>query len=257
VIYSNVSITDVVGFLGVFLYLFAYLIMQLGFIRGQSYSYPIINMLAAAFIVVSLLESPNFYSLVIQIFWIVISVFGISRIYLMSRQIKFSADEQGLVDSKMSDIPVIDARKFLRSGVWADLPVGTPLTEYNKPVERLVYLASGLAGVFVDDRKIAEIKGDCFIGEVTVIKGRPATASVVLMEPSRCFVIDAIQLRSLVQKDPAFARSLDSVLSREIDQKFREMNKIASSSAQAGESKGTGIAAPESGPGTAPVQETG
>lgn len=231
-IYSNVSISDFIGVLGVFLYLFAYFIMQLGYIRGQSYSYPIINMLAAAFIIVSLFESPNVYSLVIQVSWIVISIFGISRIYLMSRQITFSPDEQKIIDSKMSDIPVIDARKFLRSGVWSDLPAGTPLTEYNKPVERLVYLASGSASVLVDDRKVAEIKGDCFIREVTVIKGRPATASVVLTEPSRCFVIDAIQLRSLVQKDPAFARSLDSVLSQEIDQKFREMNKIAGSSAR-------------------------
>lgn len=67
---------DFVGNLGVFLIVGSYFWMQLGRISGQSLVYSLVNAVGAAFILVSLWFNFNLSALVIELFWLAISLMG-------------------------------------------------------------------------------------------------------------------------------------------------------------------------------------
>ena len=87
---SLASASDFVGLVGVLLYIGAYAAMQFGFLRGQTYAYAALNALAAGCVLLSLQEQFNLSSAIIQMFWILISLAGMLRLFSLSHRIRFS-----------------------------------------------------------------------------------------------------------------------------------------------------------------------
>lgn len=70
---------DLIGNLGVFLIVGSYFWMQLGRISGQSVVYALVNAAGAAFILVSLYFNFNLSAVVVEVFWLAISLMGAFR----------------------------------------------------------------------------------------------------------------------------------------------------------------------------------
>ena len=71
--------SDLVGIAGVVLVLLAYLLLQTGKLASTTASYSLLNLLGSLAILVSLFYAFNLSSLVIQIAWIAISIYGLRR----------------------------------------------------------------------------------------------------------------------------------------------------------------------------------
>jgi hypothetical protein len=74
-----VRIHDVVGFVGVALIVGAYAALQLGPLRPDSPSYPALNAVGAALILISLMYAFNAAAFAVEIFWLAISALGLLR----------------------------------------------------------------------------------------------------------------------------------------------------------------------------------
>ncbi len=68
------------GLIGVGLIILAYLLLQAGKMKADEIAYPTLNLIGAILHIISLIKFWNFASLVIEIFWIAISVYGIWKI---------------------------------------------------------------------------------------------------------------------------------------------------------------------------------
>ena len=68
-----------VGFIGATLLIAAYFANQQCWLRSDDWRYPLANLIGAGFIFVSLCFEWNFPSVVIEIFWITISLWGIIK----------------------------------------------------------------------------------------------------------------------------------------------------------------------------------
>lgn len=222
---ADFTIYAVFGFLGVALYLGSYAALQTGYIRGQGGLYALLNLGAASCVLVSLVEAFNMSSAIIQIFWIVISIVGLTRMYLLQRRIHFSPEEAELVRGFLPNLSKSKARKFLNAGHWITGEAGTRLTEEGTPNEHLIYLAQGTATIESSDQTIAICEGPAFIGELTAISGEPATATACLNSPSLYFCINAEYLRKRVRKDSELRIHLESSFSRQMLQKLKASNR--------------------------------
>jgi hypothetical protein len=80
----NFAWYDVLGTLGVFVIVVTYLLLQLGRIKSEQLIYSLLNGLGAAFILISLYYEFNLPSVIVEAFWLVISIFGILK-YLVKR----------------------------------------------------------------------------------------------------------------------------------------------------------------------------
>ena len=70
---------DILGTLGVAVIIFTYVLLQIERVRSDQLIYSLLNAIGAALILVSLYFDFNFPSVVVEFFWLVISLFGIGK----------------------------------------------------------------------------------------------------------------------------------------------------------------------------------
>jgi len=81
---QDIVFHDIVGTFGVVLILLCYFLIQVGKLTAENLSYSVINMVGASLILFSLYFEFNFASVLIEGFWVIISLIGISRYYMNS-----------------------------------------------------------------------------------------------------------------------------------------------------------------------------
>ena len=213
-----------IGLVGVGFYLSSYALLQMGLLRGNGYAYVVMNLIAASLVLVSLQASFNMSSAIIQIFWIVISIFGIARLIWLNMRIRFTPDEEHLLKILFPTMDKVLARKFLDTAKWYDLEADAELTTEDMPVTHMTYLSHGSATVMVKGKEVGSIKGG-LIGEINVLSGGAATATVRLNEVSRVLVFPGQALRELSDKDRDFRFALENAMKQETGEKLRQANQ--------------------------------
>lgn len=72
-------IWNIIGFLGAAAIVTAYAMLQFGRLRAQQPMYSAVNAVGASLILISLAVEPNWPSIAIESFWLLISVIGLVR----------------------------------------------------------------------------------------------------------------------------------------------------------------------------------
>lgn len=75
------TLPDLIGLSGVALLIITYALLQLDKIDPKGFWYSFNNLLVAILVTVSLVYTPNLASIVIEIFWFLISLYGIVMYY--------------------------------------------------------------------------------------------------------------------------------------------------------------------------------
>lgn len=206
----STTVQDLAGGVGAALYLSSYAALQIGIIRGEGYLYPALNASAAALVLVSLGAYFNPFSATIETAWILISLFGIVRLWYLTRGLVFTDEERAFLDLGLPGLSRLGARRFLSAGKWSDVPAGAILTEEDRPVESLVWIADGGAVVSHRGRAIAALPAGRFVGELGVLSQAPATATVKVSQQSRLFAISRAALSRVIVRNPDVKLALDA-----------------------------------------------
>lgn len=228
--FSTDQVLNAVGLAGVALYLGSYTLLQAGILRGNSYTYAILNLCASSLVLISLIVAFNLPSALIQISWIVISLMGIARLAWMNNRMQFSTEEQAMLRQVFPDMPRPIARRFLNRGNWINAEEGALLTEEGEPVRNLYFISDGEAHVTSGGQIIGAITSG-LVGEMNVLSCGEASATVHTKIRTRLFVISGDSLRKLISRDPDFRILLQNGMSRDTGRKLMRAN--ASLSAQA------------------------
>lgn len=73
----TINIFTVLGSFGVLLIVASYLLLIMGRVSSEGIRYPAVNAIGAILIIISLIDSFNLPALLIEIFWLAISILGI------------------------------------------------------------------------------------------------------------------------------------------------------------------------------------
>lgn len=222
---TDLTIYSTLGALGVLLYLGAYAALQLGWLKGTSSTYTVLNLLAASSVLASLIEEFNLFSAMIQIFWIAISVFGLARRALLKARLRFTEEERSILARHFGALPLLDARRLLDLGQWEQLDPGTIVTERGSPPDGLICLTDGTAEVRRDAMVIATLGPGALIGEMTVMHGGPATADVAARTAITLLRLPRRGLLRAIEQNETLALSLSHALQAEAMRKINSMNQ--------------------------------
>ena len=77
----NYGPLDFLGNVGVVVLVFTYLMLQLNKLSSEGLAYSLLNAMGASLIVVSLLYDFNLSALLMEVFWVLISLIGIYRYF--------------------------------------------------------------------------------------------------------------------------------------------------------------------------------
>jgi hypothetical protein len=81
----NFDVFDLAGFIGVVLIVIGYLLLQLGKLPSSSLSFSLLNAAGSLLIILSLIFKFNASAFLIEVFWFLISLIGLSK-WLISRK---------------------------------------------------------------------------------------------------------------------------------------------------------------------------
>jgi hypothetical protein len=194
------DITQIIGVLGAVIYLASYFLLQAGWIKGEGNVYAGMNMLAAACVLFSLSTKFNIGSFLIQISFILLSIFGIIRSFLARRPIVLSDREAQLANILVPDLPARRAQQLIRNGNWKTAAESKIATE-GELLDKLIVLLDGAATVKKQGKKVADVTSGQVIGEFSCLDAGPATADVSLSGTAQLYYIQNKKLREVLDQN--------------------------------------------------------
>lgn len=72
---------DIIGSVGVSVIILTYVSLQIEKIKSDSLIYSLLNAFGASLIIISLIYNFNFSAFIVELFWILISLFGIGKYF--------------------------------------------------------------------------------------------------------------------------------------------------------------------------------
>ncbi len=73
---------DIIGSVGVSVIILTYVSLQIEKIKSDSLIYSLLNAFGASLIIISLIYNFNFSAFIVELFWILISLFGIVKYFV-------------------------------------------------------------------------------------------------------------------------------------------------------------------------------
>jgi hypothetical protein len=90
---TTLDLFDLAGFIGVLLIVVAYLLLQLDKLRRSSLSFSVLNAAGSLLIIVSLLFKFNMSAFLIEVFWFLISLLGLTKWFISRKRLQTRNDK--------------------------------------------------------------------------------------------------------------------------------------------------------------------
>ena len=98
-----------------------------------------------------------------------------------------------------------ELRELAKSADELDLREGTVLTREGRPGREFFVLIDGTVQVTQKGKKVAELKGGDWLGEIALLTDKPRTATVTASSPVDVLVITDRRFRNVVESMPSIA----------------------------------------------------
>jgi len=142
-----------------------------------------------------------------------------------SRFIRFTPEEQRMLDSMVAGLSQNRARHLIDQGMWLAGKEGDVLTREGEPVDHLYFLAEGEARVMAMGRQVGTCRAGDLIGELTVLSGETASATVILNGPARFWCAAADDLKPYVETHEDIRRAIEHGFATALKAKLRASNR--------------------------------
>ncbi len=124
----------------------------------------------------------------------------------------------------------VSRRRLIAMMAWRDAEVGEVLIAQGEIEPPLIYIGSGAAAIQHDGQQVGVCGAGDFLGEMSLVSGNRATASVVVTNTMRIATINREQLSQLVRQFPNIGNAFESALNRGLAAKVLRMNRAVSAS---------------------------
>ena len=115
-----------------------------------------------------------------NIVFVGVNLYHIGVILYEKREVKMDAKNQELYDTLFSEMTPVEYLKISRAAQWETVKPGQRLITQGMPVPDLYLIYNGTVDVAVDGEKIAELKDGEFVGEMSFLTEKVATASCIV-----------------------------------------------------------------------------
>jgi CRP-like cAMP-binding protein len=150
--------------------------------------------------------------------WIMLAINIIQLAILVRerRSLQWSNEEVEVRNTVFKQMSARSFRTLMRAGRWRTLKAESVLVVEGKPVTHLTLLVSGSAVVQVHGKTIAFLGHGAFVGEMSLLTGSPASATVRISQTSRVLVWEANALRNLMNRNQDIDAALQEALSADL-----------------------------------------
>lgn len=156
-----------------------------------------------------------------------INIVQIILLLLQRNPIFLDEAELKLYRSKFRGMRVRDFMKLMQAARWHRGQQTEAILNQGDTVQHLWLLTDGEATVEVDGRRVTEIGAGEFVGEMALLTGEPASATVLARPGIQYVTWEAKDLRGLFTSRPDMEAKFRSILGADLVQKLRRVSEAA------------------------------
>ena len=206
------NIATIAGHLAFGLIAFSFLVKDILWLR-------LVSILASSFSV--------FYNWVIPIepMWIaihwnfvfiILNLYHIAVIIYEKRPIKMAPKDKELYETLFKDLSPVEYLKISKVAQWKTFKSGETIIRQEHLVPDLILIYNGTVDVVVENKKVAELKDGQFVGEMSFLTEKTATATCIVKHNTECLVWKQPEFKELLKRNPSLYYTIQSLLSNQL-----------------------------------------
>ena len=164
----------------------------------------------------------------VSLFWeLVFSLVNATQLLILfveNQRGNFSAEEQAFVETVLKGVERGHSRQLLKLGAWTEVGDAHALIHEDTTPALLFYIINGSARVDRHGREIGMVGPGDFLGEMSYLTGKRATATVTTLTPMRYLAFEREALRAFLAKNPDVRHALESGFNRNLVDKLVKTN---------------------------------
>lgn len=165
-------------------------------------------------------NDPMWINISWEITFISINIIQLFLIFYSRRAIQFNEEENQIYKEIFPQLSTTEFKKLLKISHFIDSEKDDILIEQGTQVLYLILICKGLVSIEIDGKISAYCGGGNLVGEMSFVSGKPATATVRVIEPTRYIVWLQKDLEKLLRQNPEMLGSMQMVFNKDLIKKL-------------------------------------
>jgi hypothetical protein len=153
--------------------------------------------------------------------FIAINLYQIFRLVFDERRLRYMKELHLLSQGAFASLTREQLAQLVKVGSWRTLEPGTQVTREGEPVRELILVCDGQMVVESQGRTVTRLHGGSLVGELALLSGNAASATVTVERITRAFILEMEKLRKLVRADDLIASAVDRVVGHDLAAKLK------------------------------------
>ena len=157
--------------------------------------------------------------------FVALNLYHIAVIMYEKRPVDMSPKHKELYETMFKNMTPVEFLKITKIADWIHFKSKESITQKGHTVPTLNLIYNGTVDVIVDDKKVAELKDGQFVGEMSFLTEKPATATCVVKYDTECLVWKQEQFKDLLKRNPSLYFTIQSLLSTQVSSALVNISK--------------------------------
>jgi hypothetical protein len=153
--------------------------------------------------------------------FIVINLYQIFRLVYDERRLRYMKELHLLSQGAFANLTREQLARLVKFGSWRTLEPGTQITREGEPVKELILICDGQMIVESQGRTVTRLRGGSLVGELALLSGDRASATVTVERITRAYILEMEKLRKLIRADDLIASAVDRVVGHDLAAKLK------------------------------------
>ncbi len=206
------TIATVAGHLAFGLIAFSFLVKDILYLRLLS----VIASVFSVFYNYTIPAEPMMIAIGWNFVFVAVNVYHIAIIIYEKRPVKMDPKDQELYETLFKAMTPVEFLKIRKAAQWQSFVDNEKIIRQGTLVADLVLIYNGTVDVVVGKRVVAQLKDGQFVGEMSFLTEKPATATCIVKHNTECLVWKQREFKDLLKRNPSLYFTIQSVLSSQI-----------------------------------------
>ena len=193
------DIATFVGHLAFGLIAFSYLVKDIMYLRILS----IVASLFGMFFNYTVPAEPLWLPIGWNAIFVMVNIYHISVLLYEKRPVQMDDKNTELYNTLFKELTPVEYLKISKAACWKTYEPGDVVIRQLHLVPDLILIYNGTIDVEVDDNKVAELRDGQFVGEMSFLTEKSATATCVVKHPTECLVWKQQEFKDLLKRNPS------------------------------------------------------
>tara|TARA_Y100000114_G_C11678106_1_gene287227 strand:+ start:143 stop:796 length:654 start_codon:yes stop_codon:yes gene_type:complete len=215
------NIATLAGHLAFGLIAFSFLVKDIFWLRILS----ILASLFSVFYNYTIPTEPMWLAINWNFIFVGVNLYHIGIILYEKREVKMDEKDEELYQTLFKEMSPVEYLKISRAAKWETLKPGKRIITQGMPVPDLYLIYNGTVDVTIDNEHIAQLKDGEFVGEMSFLTEKVATATCKVKYEAQCLVWKQREFKELLKRNPSLYFTIQSVLSAQVSDKLVSSTK--------------------------------